>query len=143
MFIDTSGWANLYIPSETYHPLTAKIFQESRQKQQQLFTSSYIVSELVALLDSPLRTSRNRLFSIINSIKTAPFVHVIHITPEIDNAAWELCQKRPDKPWSLVDCSSFIIMQQLNIQTALTTVGNASPLVNRHFEQAGFTRLLK
>ena len=135
MFIDTSGWANLYIPSETYHLLTAKIFQESRQQQQQLFTSSYVVSELITLLDSPLRTSRNRLFSIINSIKTAPFVHIMHITPEIDNAAWELCQKRPDKPWSLVDCSSFIIMQQLNIQTALTT--------DRHFEQAGFTRLLK
>ena len=98
MFIDTSGWANLYIPSETYHPLTAQIFQESRQQQQQLFTSSYVVSELVALLDSPLRTSRNRLFS-------------------------------------LVDCSSFIIMQQLDIQTVLTT--------DRHFEQAGFTRLLK
>jgi len=135
MFIDTSGWANLYIPSETYHPLTATLFQESRRQKQILFTSNYIISELVALLDSPFRTPRTRLFSILDSIKSAPFVHLIHITPEIDAAAWHLCKSRPDKRWSLVDCTSFVVMQQLNIQLALTT--------DHHFEQAGFMRLLK
>jgi predicted nucleic acid-binding protein len=135
MFIDTSGWANLYIPSETYHPLSASLFQETRRQKQILFTSNYIIAELIALLDSPFRTPRNQIFTILDSIKSAPFVHLIHITSEIDAAAWHLCKSRPDKRWSLVDCTSFVIMQQLEITTALTT--------DRHFEQAGFTRLLK
>ena len=52
-----------------------------------------------------------------------------------DTLAWTLYKSRLDKAWSLVDCSSFVVMQQLGIQKALTT--------DQHFEQAGFIRLLK
>ncbi|MFM6058496.1 MAG: hypothetical protein ACKO1I_17670 [Microcystis aeruginosa] len=52
-----------------------------------------------------------------------------------DTLAWTLCKSRIDKAWSLVDCTSFIVMQQMEIQEALTT--------DQHFEQAGFIRLLK
>ncbi len=100
-----------------------------------IITTNYIITELVALLYSPLRLSRNQIFNTINTIKSRPYIHIIHIDTVIDQAAWELCQNRPDKPWSLVDCSSFIVMQKMNIQQALTA--------DRHFEQAGFTRLLK
>jgi uncharacterized protein len=53
----------------------------------------------------------------------------------MDAIAWKLCKSRPDKEWSLVDCTSFAIMQQLKVQESLTT--------DHHFEQAGFVRLLK
>jgi predicted nucleic acid-binding protein len=46
-----------------------------------------------------------------------------------------LLSSREDKNWSLVDCSSFVVMQQRNITEALTN--------DYHFEQAGFVRLLK
>jgi predicted nucleic acid-binding protein len=42
---------------------------------------------------------------------------------------------RPDKDWSLTDCTSFVVMENENIKEALTA--------DRHFEQAGFTALLK
>lgn len=38
--------------------------------------------------------------------------------------------QRGDKAWSLTDCSSFLIMQDLGITEALA--------FDRHFEQAGF-----
>ncbi|HEX8230861.1 MAG TPA: hypothetical protein VF826_16315 [Chloroflexia bacterium] len=62
-------------------------------------------------------------------------VEIVHIDKALDEQAWELLSKRPDKDWSLVDCSSFVVMRQRGIQEALTT--------DHHFEQAGFTRLLK
>jgi len=68
-------------------------------------------------------------------IKTAPYVEVIHIDGETDALAWKLCKSRLDKAWSLVSCSSFVVMQPLDIRDALTT--------DRHFEQAGLVRLLK
>jgi predicted nucleic acid-binding protein len=49
--------------------------------------------------------------------------------------AWHLWKSRPDKEWSLVDCSSFIVMQQRGLTEALTT--------DHHFAQVGFIRLLK
>jgi hypothetical protein len=52
----------------------------------------------------------------------------------MDAKAWELLTQREDKEWSLVDCSSFIIMKQRRINEALTN--------DHHFEQAGLIKLL-
>ncbi len=39
------------------------------------------------------------------------------------------------KEWGLTDCLSFVVMQEMNITGALTT--------DRHFEQAGFSALMR
>lgn len=135
LFVDTSGWANLIDFSQPFHPLSANIYQNARVQKHKIITTSYIVSELVALLASPLRIPRLKAIAFIQSLKTSPYVEVIHINKEIDTKAWELLINRPDKEWSLVDCSSFIVMQERKITASLTS--------DHHFEQAGFIRLLK
>ena len=135
LFIDTAGWASLFIPRETYHKQAARYFVQVQQSKRKMVTTNYIITELVALLENRQRVSRSTLFQYIDSIKLAPYVDVIHIDSETDARAWTLCKNRPDKTWSLVDCSSFIVMHALGIQEALTT--------DKHFEQAGFVRLLK
>jgi hypothetical protein len=50
-------------------------------------------------------------------------------------AGLRLYSDRPDKDWSLTDCTSFVVMKRLRITEALTA--------DRHFEQAGFKVLLK
>jgi predicted nucleic acid-binding protein len=47
----------------------------------------------------------------------------------------DLMAKRLDKDWSLVDCISFVVMRNAGVLTALTA--------DEHFQQAGFTVLLK
>jgi uncharacterized protein len=69
------------------------------------------------------------------SLKASRTVEILHVNADLDSAAWLLWEARSDKAWSLVDCSSFVIMQQQNISHALTN--------DHHFEQAGFVRLLK
>ena len=44
-------------------------------------------------------------------------------------------RSRNDKAWSLTDCISFVVMEQEGLTEALTG--------DHHFEQAGFTALLK
>jgi len=49
------------------------------------------------------------------------YVEILYIDKATDNLAWQLCKSRLDKAWSLVDCTSFIVMQQLEILETLTT----------------------
>ncbi len=135
LFIDTSGWANLIDISQPFHSLSAKIYQNARSQKHKIITTSYIVTELVALLSSPLRIPRPKAIAFIQSLRTSPYVDVMHISKEIDTKAREHLINRPDKEWSLVDCSSFIVMQERKITESLTS--------DHHFEQAGFIRLLK
>ncbi|NCS37274.1 MAG: type II toxin-antitoxin system VapC family toxin [Microcystis aeruginosa G11-01] len=135
LFVDTSGWANLIDVSQPFHSITAQVYQDARSQRRKMITTSYIITELVALLSSPLHIPRSKAIAFIQGLKNSPYVDVIFITQELDSKAWELLSQRQDKEWSLVDCSSFIVMQDRKITDALAS--------DRHFEQAGFIRLLR
>jgi len=107
----------------------------ARQHGHKVITTNYIIAELVALMSSPLRIPRPRVIAFIEALKTSPHVEIIHIDLAMDEAAWQLLKNRQDKEWSLVDCASFVAMNQRGITEALTT--------DLHFDQAGFIRLLK
>lgn len=133
--VDTSGWGNLVDRSQPFHSLAATLYRLARQQNHKIITTNYIMAELVALLTSPLRLTRPQIITFVESLRQSPYIEILHIDAETDNKAWQLLSSREDKNWSLVDCSSFVVMQQRNITEALTN--------DYHFEQAGFVRLLK
>ena len=135
LFVDTSGWGNILDRSQPYHQLATNLYRLARQNAQRIVTSNYILTELVALLTSPLQLSRPSIVAFIQSLKQSPYIQIVHIDPELDGLALQLLSDRIDKSWSLVDCSSFVLMERLKITESLTN--------DRHFEQAGFIRLLK
>lgn len=135
IFGDTSGWGHLIDPSQGFHHQAADLYRRAREDGLRFLTTNYILTELVALLTSPLRTPRPRTIAFVASLKSSPFVDVVHVDAKLDAQAWQLLVDRPDKEWSLVDCASFVVMQRNNLLKALTT--------DPHFEQAGFVRLLK
>jgi predicted nucleic acid-binding protein len=132
---DTSGWAAWLVRSEPFHALADTLMRQWHQDGTRILTTNYILAELVALLTSPLRVPRPTQILFYEDIKSAPWVEIIHTDLAQDRASWDLLKSRPDKKWSFVDCSSFVVMQQRSIREALTT--------DHHFEQAGFVRLLK
>jgi uncharacterized protein len=135
IFVETSGWGNLIDASQLYHNRAANLYRNAKPPHFRWVTSNYVLAELVALLESPLRIPRNQAIAFFKSVKASSMVEVLHIDLDLDAEAWQLLEARPDKSWSLVDCSSFVIMQQRGITSALTN--------DHHFEQAGFMRLLK
>ena len=135
IFADTSGWGNLIDSTQKYHKLAANIYRSAPNRVFKIITTNYIITELVALMSSPLRIQHSMIVEFINSMKNSPHVELVHIDPILDEKAWKLLSNRSDKGWSLVDCSSFVVMEQLGIKESLTT--------DHHFEQAGFIRLLK
>ena len=134
IFVDTAGWGHLVDASQRFHVLAAAIYRKGRQQGHKFITTNYIIIELVALLHSPLRIPRPQIVAFIESLNASPCVEIVHIDTLVDAQAWQLLTQRQDKDWSLVDCASFIIMQQRGITETLTT--------DHHFEQAGFRLLL-
>ena len=135
VFADTSGWASFFIRTERHHAQAASLMAQWKQEERRVVTTNYVMSELVALFTSPLNVSRSTVLRYIKIIRSASWIEIVHIDPSLDAATWKLLAERLDKKWSLVDCASFVVMQQRNLLDALTT--------DRHFEQAGFVRLLK
>lgn len=135
LFADTSGWGSLIDATQKHHVLAAAIYRNVRQQQARLITTNYIITELAALMSSPLRLPRPSIIAFLEGLKTSPYIEVIHVDQTLDEQAWRLYQQRTDKDWSLVDCASFVLMKERSITQALTT--------DHHFEQAGFVRLLK
>ena len=80
LFVDTSGWANLIDVSQPFHSLSVKTYQNMRSQKHKIITTSYIITELIALLSSPLRIPRPKAIAFIQSLKTSPYVEVIHIS---------------------------------------------------------------
>lgn len=126
---------HLVDPKQGHHSLALSIYKTHLQQGFKFVTTNYIVGELVALLTSPLRIPKPTIIAFVNSLKLSPDVLIIYVDATLDDQAWQLLTARQDKEWSLVDCASFIVMQQRRVAEALTT--------DHHFEQAGFIRLLK
>lgn len=134
VFADTAGWIHFFDTSQLLHQQAKTLLQHYLAIDSKLITSNYILTEIVALMHK-MRWPTNQIVLVCEKIKTSDWVQVVHITPELDEKAWQLLKNRADKQWSLVDCSSFVLMKELNIQEAFTS--------DHHFEQAGFHRLLK
>jgi predicted nucleic acid-binding protein len=72
---------------------------------------------------------------MIENLRSAEEIQIVPASAELFNRALVLFTSRPDKEWSLTDCTSFVVMQEHGMTEALTA--------DHHFEQAGFVALLK
>ena len=134
VFADTSGWASSFIKSEHDYAKASELMRGWQQQNRRVVTTNYVLSELVVLF-TRFRLDRERVLDYIKSIRSNPLFEVVHIDKALDAEVWRLLENRLDKAWSLVDAVSFIVMKNRGITEALTT--------DHHFEQAGFTQLLK
>jgi Predicted nucleic acid-binding protein, contains PIN domain len=67
-------------------------------------------------------------------LRTSSICELVWIDRDLYGEGWDLYRERSDKDWSLVDCCSFAVMRDRRIVAALTA--------DRHFEQAGFAKLI-
>ena len=126
VFADTSGWGSYFVRTETFHTEAVDLIKRWRSNGTRLITTNYVLTEMVALFTRPLRVPRRGILAAVDAIKSEEWVEVIHIDPLTDAAAWDLLKQRPDKEWSLVDASSFVVLGQRMIADALTS--------DHHFE---------
>lgn len=81
------------------------------------------------------RSHKKEAVAILEELRTADELKMVHLTPGLFERAFHLYKTRQDKEWGLVDCVSFVVMQDEGVQSALT--------FDRHFRQAGFEALMR
>ncbi|MGH9835387.1 MAG: type II toxin-antitoxin system VapC family toxin [Blastocatellia bacterium] len=132
LFVDTAGWLALVNRSDSLHAVATKIYDER-------FAAGWsFVTHAGVMLEVGNGLSRARLRHLAVKLKlrldASARVEVNSLTDDLYEAGWRLYAKRPDKDWGVVDCVSFVLMEELGLTEALTT--------DHHFEQAGFVKLL-
>jgi hypothetical protein len=81
-----------------------------------------------------LRSVRHAVLRLWQTLEAASDVEIVQPALEPFQRGFERCRLRPDRDWSLTDCTSFIVMEERGISESLTS--------DHHFQQAGFVPLL-
>jgi len=132
IFVDTSAWYALEVEDDENHASALALRDELRKgRYGALLTSDYVLDEVITLLR--IRKGVEPSFKFANKVLRSRSVSVIWINGLIFNAALKLLKDRSDKKWSFTDCTSFIIMSQLNVKEAFA--------FDHNFEQASFKRV--
>nr|HET6901859.1 hypothetical protein [Ktedonobacteraceae bacterium] len=134
LFIDTSGWIEVFGKNEPLHDKATEIFTRALKVRRPIVTTNYIINEYLGRDGKRCRLSREDLLNVVDYISHSPIIEVVHIGEKSHSVALLLLRNRLDKEWSLVDATSFNLMNERGIQEALTT--------DHHFEQAKFIKLL-
>src|SRR5881296_4142956 len=94
-----------------------------------LVLSDYVFDETVTAL--VVRSKRHDLASAAGrAILESKNLRLVRIEPPVFAAAWKLFVRRSDKRWSFTDCTSFVLMENMDLRKALA--------FDRNFVEAGF-----
>lgn len=133
VFLDTSFAIALSATTDQSHARAVELANQLENSGTRLVTTQAILLEIGnALSKQRYRVAATQL---LESLISDPNVEVVPLSNDLYNAAFNLFRNCIDKEWGLIDCASFVVMQERGILDALTT--------DDHFNQAGFRALLK
>ena len=129
-FADAYYFFGLLNPKDEVHE---QVVRFNAELSRPIVTTAWILTELAdGLAATP---SRKLIATLVQRLTQDPRVSVIPASQSLFDRGMRLYESRSDKRWSLTDCISFVVMRERAIVDALTA--------DHHFEQAGFTALLK
>ena len=132
VFVDTAYAIALVIQDDVHHDRAVELANQMLREGTRFVTTRAVLFEIGNSLS---RRYRQEAAELLRSFEDDPSVEILDMTRERCAEALDLFSSRPDKQWSLTDCLSFVIMNELGLRQALTA--------DVHFEQAGFVALLR
>ena len=133
VFLDTAYAIALSVESDEHHERAEILAEQLEAEQTRLVTTRAILLEIGNALSK--KRYRKAVIELLDALEQDPQVEVVPLSEELFEQALELFRNRPDKEWGLIDCVSFVVMQERGLTEALTT--------DVHYEQAGFRALLR
>ncbi len=133
VFVDTSYWIALLYPLDPLHERAGTISRT--QGTMKYVTTEMILAEMLNYFSAKHRKLQSAAGEFVQDILEQENVTVEQQSRGLFLQALDKYRRFADKHWSLTDCASFAIMEERGLTEALTH--------DRHFEQGGFTALLR
>jgi predicted nucleic acid-binding protein len=130
IFLDTLFLVALVNKRDQYHEQALEL--ANQYENTQFLSTDIILFEVGNALSCNFK---DKAVELIKKILDSDDIEIVFLTPELFEQAFSVYQQHQDKDWGLVDCLSFVVMKQNNINQALT--------FDRHFIQAGFQALMR
>ncbi len=127
LFVDTSAWIALHNRRDQRHGTAADAFASLKGRRVRLITTDYVVDETITHLR--LTSGHAAAVHFVDVIRDHPLIDWLEIDRNSWAAAWSLFCRYDDKSLSFTDCTSFAIMEALDLAEAFT--------FDAHFVQAG------
>lgn len=132
-FLDTAYAIALSAPGDQFHAKAEELADQMERDGTKIITTRAVLLEIGNALAK--QHYRADAVALLEALEQDPNVEISPLTEDLFARAFQLYRSRPDKEWGLIDCVSFMVMQEQGITAALTT--------DDHFRQAGFHVLLR
>jgi predicted nucleic acid-binding protein len=128
IFVDTSAWFALTHRRDSAHRRALRVWKELRRQPTRLVTSDYVFDETITL--TRVRAGHAAACRLGSFLLRSRVVEITEVTPQVRAGAWELFVRQADMEFSFTDCTSFVIMRELDLHDAFA--------FDEHFAQMGF-----
>jgi predicted nucleic acid-binding protein len=129
IFVDTSFWVALANHRDGHHPTARTLVRGIGDEQ--LVTSNHVRGETWTWLRR--RAGHRSAVEFLDEIAGSERLEVVRVDPELERRALTWLRKRPEREYSFVDATSFVLMRSMRIRDALAFGGD--------FTAAGFREL--
>lgn len=128
LFVDTAGWMSMADSNDPLHKICREIRDNWLKQGAILVTSDYVIDETLTLIR--MRLGIGAAEKWWNQLADSPRLKLEWVHSERAEKAREWFFKWKDKSFSFTDCTSFVVMKDLQLDNVLTS--------DKHFVQAGF-----
>ena len=129
IFVDTGAWYASLVPTDPDHSRAVQWLANNRFP---LLTTDYVIDEILTLLRA--RGERKRALLLGARFFQQDLVAIHKITTGDLTLAWKTFEQFDDKNWSFTDCTSKVVMEQLDIEVAFA--------FDHHFHQFGTVQVV-
>jgi predicted nucleic acid-binding protein len=126
LFVDTSGLFAAIDRRDVQHPHARPTLEHLLREKVEMHTTSYVVLETLTLLQA--RIGLPAAIAFQQDLK--PLLHITWMTDALHQRAFQRLLARQQRKLSMVDCASFVVMEELE----LTAVFG----YDAHFAKQGF-----
>ncbi len=120
ILVDTSAWYAIGNRSDRHHEPASRFYAE-RLKSDEFITTDAILAETWALVNA--RVGRPAAMTFWERLRKAR-IEVVPLWPEDLDRAWHIIQDWPDQAFSLVDATTFAVIERLGLTHVLAFDGH-------------------
>ncbi|QWR78745.1 type II toxin-antitoxin system VapC family toxin [Candidatus Magnetomonas plexicatena] len=128
VFVDTSALVAFFDKADEMHLEARSKMEIIKRKKLKLLLTNFIFDEALTLCVT--RTNHETAVKMGEFIFSSNIIEIVWLNEELQRKAWEYFKRHSDKIYSFTDCTSFLVMQKMEMQLFFS--------FDEDFKRAGF-----